>query len=220
MSGSIGLLRKAAVSLGLALLISACSGDPNRAAMEKAKTWLAEDKREITVQIEGNQPSQSMRLRESHAGRGFGEGVVKGAGVGALSALYVGAHGGPLGFAVGVIVAPFAALGGAVIGGGVGAATEDPTIHRRPLEEMEGGETISKAVQTDAFFAELLRKEIERQSKNNARHVFRMAPTPEDIDPKDTFLIVKIRTFTFAGNFESDPDLELQLAGITHFRAA
>lgn len=214
-------LRSGIFGLALVFLLGACAGNANSPAdelqdsgMDRARAWLAEDGRVITVRIESGQPGQSVRVQDSKAGEGFGKGVLAGAGIGALTPLYLF---GPFG----ILILPATTLGGAVIGGGVGAAAgaTKTDISYQSLDQMEGGLAFLEAVRENADLIQLLQEEIERQSNTLSRHGFRIAAAREEFNSKGTYLIVKIHRYGFSGKAVDNPNLRLQLAGVSHFES-
>lgn len=212
---NIGTVARSVVGL---LVLVGCSSeswvlprhDRNYAAKEQAQTWLAESKRAVAIRINTDLPKQDIRLKGSHSRRGASMGAGQGALSGVGSSLEVAIREDPLS---GIILLPFAILGGAAFGALYEPTIEVPVTDRRSLKQTEGGDAVADVAENEASFIELITDEIERRSKSYRQHDLRVANGNADIGTREAVLMVRITTYGFAGNLDDDPDLKIYIAG-------
>lgn len=184
------------------ILMASCAVSPE----DKAFNWLASSDKSIAVRVHHALPKPDYQVHVSRAEREAARGAAEGALGGLQEAL--GAHD-PAGLALGIVLMPVFALGGAAFG----AATAEPDVHHYPLDKVEGAAALFKAVLQGANLKELLKRNIAKRSPTPNGHKLDVVNTeiPARADAAD--LRIGINTYSLVGELKDNPTISLLVAG-------
>jgi hypothetical protein len=125
---------KLSAAIGVGLLCAGCASVEWPTPQEEVAVWLHEQPRVLAVSVDASLPTPRVLVRDHKAGERVGKGL-GGAAMGAVMSLGAGCmYMGPFGCIAGVVVAPFAAVAGGV----VGAVSVDSVDIPHPIIEAQG----------------------------------------------------------------------------------
>ena len=186
-----------------------CTQDPKVEALD----WLYGGRRTIVVAIDERPPAPSYQVHESRAGAGAAKGAGKGAGGALLGGLETGD---PVGLALGVLLMPVFALGGAAIG----AATADPEVHYHGLDEVQGAAALFEAAAQGPDLWTLLRRNLEGRTSTWEGHAIKTANGEPRAGTDVARLTITIGDYALVGAMVEDPPVRLFVAGYTRINVA
>lgn len=205
-------------SLGLIALLSACASAETSKVRpvepwDQINAWLDSAPRDVAIRVDSDLPRHRIEVHESRALQGAG----RGAGMGALGSLYGGAStADPLGLALGVVLMPVFALGGAVYG----AVDAEPAVSYHPIDEVPGAKPLFQAASKSADFRELLSEQVGAALFLQERPDVSLAPsghlaTPQSVVDADVLIAVSLTRYDLFGDIEDDPSVRLMINGNT-----
>src|SRR5687767_1158415 len=160
---------KLSAAIGVGLLCAGCASVEWPTPQEEVAVWLHEQPRVLAVQVDPELPDPQVRVRDHKAGERVGKGL-GGAAMGAVMSLGAGCmYMGPFGCIAGVVVAPFAAVAGGV----VGAVSVNSVDNYHPIVEAQGApelyQSAVKGSELQALFAAALLAESAKREDHSLR---------------------------------------------------
>jgi hypothetical protein len=194
-----------ALALLLALSATACATSVERpSAKEEAAVWLSESPRSISVEVDPQLPSVTLRTRDHHVGQRIGSGV----GHAAIGGVYTVAGGcmagGPIGCVVGVILAPV----GMVVGGVVGVVRVNSTDSVQGADNAGEGPAKMKVEQA-LDLPSLLGDLVVAQGDQAGRHSLHARPAGPG--EEQATLRLRFTEIELFGDTGEDPSLSFTL---------
>ena len=206
--------RSVLIALSVAILMACASA---RSPRDQTLAGLEQKPRLVTLTIDDTPPKRNFVVRESQVGKE----AVRGSSKAALGTLQGAAQTlDPIVMAVGIVLTPVFAVGGAV----AGAVSAKPLVHHYPLDKVEGARPLYEAATKQADFITLLKsnllQEAAKLKSHNVRFLEKASGGGTTETRGDVQLVTRVTTYSLSGKLIDDPETMLVIRGETTVEAS